>query len=168
MFPHKADLHKRYSRYSTERLLSIYYNRSQYTTEALEVVKAELHRRNVSPREVDLYLDKEDERRRAMKSHAYVPLTFWEKSLFFFAWFAPWFLGKAFRLNYSEDGYLFKQKQSGIFARAGFAFLMLDAFATVSFNLSNLASMAVLVLFFLIFYGAEKHISFDAGREIGS
>lgn len=164
MFPHKSDLHKRYSTYSTERLLSIFYNRGQYTDEALEVVKSELGRRKITSHDVDLYLDEQEEKKRAARAHSYIPLTFWEKSLFFFAWFAPWFLGKPFRLNYSDDGYLLKARQSAIFARAGFAFLMLDSFATVYFNLGKLISIAVLVLFFLIFCAAEKQFSYEPDR----
>jgi hypothetical protein len=165
MFPHKDDLHKRYFTYSTERLLSIFYNRGQYTDQALEVVKSELARRNITSHDVDLFLDEQEEQKLAARAHSYIPLTFWEKSLFFFAWFAPWFLGKAFRLNYSDDGYLLKAKQSAIFARAGFAFLMLDAFVTVYFDLGNVISIVVLVSFFLIFYGAEKQFSYEVGRE---
>ena len=165
MFPHKSDLRKRYSKYSTERLLSIFYNRGQYTDEALEVVKSELARRNITSRDVDLYLDEQEEKKLAARRYSYVPLTFWEKSLFFFAWFAPWFVGKAFRLNYSDDGYLMKAKQSSIFARAGFAFLMLDAFLTVYSNLGNLTSIGVLVLFFIIFYLTEKQFGYEADRE---
>lgn len=161
MFPHKDDLHKRYSSYTTERLLSIFYSRGQYTEDALGVVKSELARRNISSRDVDRYLDQQEEKRSSAKAHAFIPLTFWEKSLFFFAWFAPWFLGKAFRLNYADEGYLLKVKQSAIFARAGFAFFMLDAFATVYFDLGNFISIGVLVLLFLIFYLAEKQTHYE-------
>ena len=168
MFPHKSDLRKRYSAYSTERLLSIFYNRGQYTDDALDVVKTELRRRNITSHEVDHYLDEEEEKQRMAGAYSFIPLTFWEKSLFFFAWFAPWFLGRTLRLNYSDDGYFMKAKQSAIFARAGFAFLMLDAFATVYFSLGNLVSIFVLLLCFLIFYAVEKHFSYEQTPSTGS
>ena len=42
MLPSANELKERYASYSNKRLLSIVHNKHQYTTEALEIAKAEL------------------------------------------------------------------------------------------------------------------------------
>jgi hypothetical protein len=85
----------------------------------------------------------------------------WEKALFFFIWFAPWFLRGAFQLNYNEDGLTLKNQQSKVFALAGFISLLLDGFITVYFDMHNVFSLAIMPLLFLIFQWTEKNYSSD-------
>jgi len=161
MFPSENELKERYASYSNYRLLGIVHCREEYTPQAIEIAKAELAGRKISTRDVDNFLDREEARRIAGESLATLPLSMWEKALFFFIWFAPWFLRGAFQLNYNEDGLTLKNQQSKVFALAGFISLLLDGFITVYFDMHNVFSLAILPLLFLIFQWTEKNYSSD-------
>jgi hypothetical protein len=161
MLPLKDELQKRYSSYSNDRLLSIVYSKGEYTLQALELVKAELDRRNVGAHEVDVFLDELEEKRLAGKALSRIPLAPWEKALFFFIWFAPLILGGAVLANYRIDGYLLKVRQARTLAVAGFIFLILDVFVSIYSNFGTLQSLGLLILFFVTFYWFEKRVEYD-------
>jgi hypothetical protein len=87
MFPSENELKERYASYSNYRLLGIVHCREEYTPQAIEIAKAELAGRKISTRDVDNFLDREEARRIAGESLATLPLSMWEKALFFFIWF---------------------------------------------------------------------------------
>jgi|SRR5687768_885208 len=161
MLPSTDELKERYSSWSNERLLLVIHNKEAYTSQAVEVARAELGLRNVSAEEVDVFLQEQEEQANAVKILSCVPLRFWEKTMFFFVWFAPLFFGGAFRLNYREDGLSLKVKQSHIFALAGFISLIVDGIVTVYFNLGAVSSASVLIFFFVVFCGAERKIIYE-------
>ena len=161
MLPSVDELKERYSSWSNDRLLSVIHNKAEYTAQAVEVARAELAQRNVSAEELDVFLQEQEDLENAAKILSCVPLRFWEKALFFFAWFAPWFLGGALRLNYVEDGLLLKAKQSHVFAIAGFISLIVVSIVTVYFNLGPGASISVLVFLFLTFCIGERKVTYE-------
>jgi len=161
MLPSENELKERYSSWSNDRLLSVLHNKEQYTSQAVEVARAELGQRNVTAEEVDVFLEEQEEQQLAERMLSCIPLKFWEKALFFFVWFAPWFLGGALRLNYSEDGLRLKVKQSHVFSIAGFISVILDGIVSVYFNFGTTAVIGLLALFFVTFLLAEKKITYD-------
>ena len=118
--PTETELRERYGSYSNQRLLFIVHQKKQYTQEAVEIARAELAERNISAEDLDAFYDEQEARSIAEQALAAVPLNKYEKTLFFFLWFMPWFLGRALRLNYEEDGLMLKERQSRIYALAGF------------------------------------------------
>ena len=166
MLPLKDELQKRYSSYSNDRLLSIVYSKGEYTHQAIELVKAELDRRNVGAQEVDVFLDELEEKQAADKALSGIPLTPWEKALFFFIWFAPLILGGAALANYRIDGFFLKVRQARTFAVAGFTLLMLDVFVSIYSNFGTLESIGLLILFFVLFYWFEKRIEYDLPADM--
>ena len=161
MLPTETELQERYASYSNNRLLAIVHNKEEYTTQALEVAKAELAARSITTADVDVFLDEIEEQKVNAKILSSVPLQFWEKALFFFIWFAPLFFGGAFRMNYNEDGLILKLKQSRLFAIAGFVSLILNAAVSLMFNLSSVTSLLTLVFFFATFAWLEKKIVYE-------
>jgi len=161
MIPTVDELKERYSSYSNDRLLSVLHNKDQYTSEAVEVARAELGQRNITVEDVDGFLRQEEERQTVEKIMACIPLKWWEKALFFFVWFAPWFLGGALRLNYHEDGMLLKGKQSHAYSIAGFVSLILDGIFSVYFNFNSISSVTALILFFTIFVAMENRATYS-------
>jgi len=161
MLPSANELKERYASYSNKRLLSIVHNKHQYTTEALEIAKAELAGRNLTTAEVDVFLDEKEEQELAAKIAASIPLKLWEKTFFFFLWFAGWFLTDALRMNYQEDGLQLKVRQSKVYARAGFIALLLDGIFGVYFGLSEWIAIVMLLGFFLVFVWMEKNVVYE-------
>ena len=156
MLPSETELKERYASYSNNRLLSIVHYRNEYTPLAVEIAKAELASRNLSIQELDVFFDELEARQVAAKTLGAVPLNLWEKMLFFFLWFTPWFLGGALRMNYDEDGLALKVTQSRTFALAGFTSLILDGIISVYFNLGSMMSIGILLVFFIVFQWLEK------------
>ena len=156
MLPSPEELRERYASWPNGRLLQLLHEKEAYTEQAVEVARAELGQRNLTVEDVDIFLEQLEERRKAEETRSRIPLTFWEKTMFFFICFAPLFTGRPFRLNYSEDGLLLKAKQSHVFALAGFIALLLDGIITVWFHLALLSGMLLLVAFFLLFTLAER------------
>ena len=165
MIPTVDELKERYSSYTNDRLLSVLHNKDQYTSEAVEVARAELGQRNITVEEVDGFLRQQEERQMMGKIMSCIPLKFWEKALFFFAWFSPWFIGGAIRMNYSEDGMILKLRQSQVFAIAGFISMLLDGVVTVYLNLGTASAVGVLILLFLVFIPLEKKFAYDLRIE---
>jgi hypothetical protein len=161
MLPSENELKERYSSYSNKRLLSIVHNKDQYTAQALEAAKSELAGRNLTPAEVDIFLDEREEQELAAKVAASIPLKLWEKIFFFFLWFAGWFFTGALRMNYQEDGLLLKVRQSKVYARAGFIALLLDGILSVYFDFSEFIAVGILAGFFLSFFWLEKNVVYE-------
>ena len=147
MMPTETELRERYGSYSNQRLLFIVHQKKQYTQEAVEIARAELAERNISAEDLDAFYDEQEARSIAEQALAAVPLNKYEKTLFFFLWFMPWFLGRALRLNYEEDGLMLKERQSRIYALAGFVSLLVDGIVSVYFALNNWFSIALLLIF---------------------
>ena len=141
--------------------MSIVYRKEEYTLQAIELVKAELDRRNVGAHEVDIFLDELEEKQLAGKALSRIPLAPWEKALFFFIWFAPLILGGAALASYRIDGFLLKVRQARTFALAGFTFLLLDVFVSIYSDFGALESIVLQILFFVLFYWFEKRIEYD-------
>ena len=156
MMPTETELRERYGSYSNQRLLFIVHQKKQYTQEAVEIARAELAERNISAEDLDAFYDEQEARSIAEQALAAVPLNKYEKTLFFFLWFMPWFLGRALRLNYEEDGLMLKERQSRIYALAGFVSLLVDGIVSVYFALNNWFSIALLLIFYGVFYWLEK------------
>ncbi|HEU5148218.1 MAG TPA: hypothetical protein VFT90_15945 [Chryseosolibacter sp.] len=156
MMPTETELRERYGSYSNQRLLSIVHRKEQYTPEAVEIARAELAERNISTQDLDIFYDEQEACEAAARALAAVPLNKYEKALFFFLWFMPWFLGRALRLNYEEDGLMLKERQSRIYALAGFVSLLVDGIVSVYFKLGNLFSIVCLLIFYVAFQWIEK------------
>lgn len=154
--PTETELRERYVSYSNQRLLSIVHRKDEYTPEAVEIARAELAERDISTEELDFFYDEQEARDIAARALAAIPLKSHEKALFFFLWFMPWFLGRALRLNYEEEGLLLKERQSRSYALAGFVSLLMDGIVSVYFNLGQLFSIGILLIFFAAFYHLEK------------
>lgn len=154
--PTETELRERYGSYSNQRLLLIVHHKKQYTPEAVKIARGELAERNISAEELDTFYDEQEAREIAAQALAAVPLNKYEKALFFFLWFMPWFLGRALRLNYEEDGLMLKERQSRNYALAGFVSLLIDGIVSVYFQLSNLFSIALLLIFYAAFHWLEK------------
>lgn len=164
MLPTKEELQQRYASHANERLLSIVHNAQEYTAEALEVAKAELQLRNVSTEEVKAFVEEKETEALMEKLALYVPLSFWEKALFFIAWFLPWFFGGAIRMNYAEDGLVLKFKQSRLFSIAGFVSMFLYVFIGVYFELNSLSAISLYVFFLVSFFLIEPKIKYHINQ----
>jgi len=161
MLPTESELRERYATYSNNRLLSIIHNKHDYTSQALEAARAELASRDISSRDVDVFLDEQEQRELTAKLLACVPLLFWEKALFFFLWFSPWFVGGALRIRYRDDGYTLKVRQTYVFSIAGFITALVSAFIAVQFHVHAGTIVAILLVLFFVFVWAEKKVFYD-------
>lgn len=159
MLPSENELKERYAAYSNHRLLSIVQNKAQYTTQAVQIAKAELAGRNLSTQEVDMFFDEQEAQQVVTNTYSQITLSLWEKTLFFFVWFAPWFPRGGLRINYTEDRVGLKDQQSKVFALAGFISLILNGFISVYFDLGTIFTMAILPFFFLMFQWLERKYS---------
>jgi hypothetical protein len=165
MLPTKDELKERYASYPDDRLLAILYNREEYTAEALEVAQAEVESRKITDVQVKTFVTEKNEEFELQAVHqkilSWVPLQLWEKLFFFFVWFAPVFMGFAFRANYAEDGMVLKLKQSKVFAIAGFISTLLTTAIAISLDLGQTASYIVYFLMPVIFYFIELQIKYN-------
>jgi hypothetical protein len=146
-------------------LLSVLHNKGQYTPLAVEVARAELGQRNVTTGEVDAFLQRVEELEIARRALSAVHLTFWEKALSFFMWFAPWIHERAFKSRRNDGRLLIKIKQSRLFSFGGFVSALVDASITTYFHLSYRTCMFLLLFFFLIFCWRETKVSYDLTAE---
>lgn len=154
--PTETELRERYGSYSNQRLLLIVHHKEQYTPEAVEIARAELAERKITAKELDIFYDEQEARDIAAQALAAVPLNRYEKALFFFLWFMPWFLGRALRLNYEEEGLMLKERQSRVYALGGFVSLLIDGIATVYFGFGTLYSIILLLTFYVAFQWIER------------
>lgn len=156
MMPTQTELRARYGSYSNHRLLLIVHHKEQYTPEAVEIARAELAERNITAKELDIFYDDQEAQDIAAQALAAVPLNGYEKALFFFLWFMPWFLGRALRLNYEEEGLMLKERQSRVYALAGFVSLLIDGIVSVYFGFGTLYSIILLLIFYVAFQWIER------------
>jgi hypothetical protein len=123
MLPTKSELKERYASFGDEKLMSVLYNRHEYTAEALEVAQAELDARNIGTENIRQFIEtkeeKKIEREIIARVNAQISLSLKEKIFYFFAWFSPWFMPGAFQMNDAEDGYSRKLRQSKNYRIAG-------------------------------------------------
>jgi hypothetical protein len=161
MFPSEQELQERYSTWSTFNLLSVLHNKGQYTPLAVEVARAELGQRNVTTDEVDAFLQRLEELEIARCAMSAFHLTFWEKAVSFFMWFAPWIHERAFKISRNDGRLLFKIKQSRFFSFGGFVSALVDASLTTYFHLSSGMCIFLLLFSFVIFCWRETKVSYD-------
>lgn len=120
MLPSKEELIQQYRNLSDHKLLDILYHKDEYRPEAIEAVIEELRKRKVSTEKTTNFVQEKEEEKAIAEENATIPLPLHLKMLFFFGWFIPIFFGRAYRLNYEEDGMLKKLQQSSWYAIAGF------------------------------------------------
>ena len=165
MFPSEQELRERYSTWSTYTLLTVLLNKGEYTPLAIEVARAELGQRSVTADEVDAFLERQEELENARRILSSFHLSFWEKAISFFMWFAPWLQERAFKIRGSDGRLLFKLKQSRFFSFGGFVSALVDASVTTYFHLSSGMFVSLFVFFFLIFCWRETKVSYDLTPE---
>ncbi|SKC45747.1 hypothetical protein [Ohtaekwangia koreensis] len=68
----------------------------------------------------------------------------------------PGFITIAINLNYSEDGYSRKLRQSKFFRIAGFISFLTIVFLLLIFDFGNIATFTLLAIFFLVSIVIEK------------
>ncbi|MEX2231000.1 MAG: hypothetical protein WD824_02475 [Cyclobacteriaceae bacterium] len=165
MLASKTELSDRYSQYSSDRLFDIIFQKEQYEPEAVEIAKEELLRRDINiEAALDDYLTEKENIKIRSEKTALIPLSFWEKLLFFILWMVPVF--GAMKMNYEEDGMDRKLTQSKIFSRAGFCSLFLSVFLGIALELESYLSVALLwIFFFATTYLLERRITTPDTKE---
>lgn len=148
MLPDRNELAKRYAKLSNDELLQILYEKDDYTAEAMEAVQIEINKRQIGAHELSTFAAEKETINTIAAENALVPLALWEKVLFFFTWFAPWFLVGAFNMNYVEDGLEMKSIQSRFFRIGGFISLFAVGFLSVWLELGNVSGFGLLFLLF--------------------
>lgn len=161
MLPTKEELRQRYASFSNEKLLSVLYNKHEYTAEALEIAAAEMKARNLSVAEMQNFIQHQEEQKETKEMAALVPLTATEKIFFFFVWFVGLLIGKAFRMNYAEDNHVLKLKQSRVFSIAGLVSFLLVTSIAIWVNIGTLGFMGLLGLCFGFFYWRESKMDYS-------
>lgn len=160
MMPSENELKERYAFYSSDRLLLIIHNKEQYTAQAVKIARTELSTRNLSVKDIDIFLDAQEARLLAAKTLANVSLSNRDKALFFFLWFVPWFLGRTLHTAPENPCVMLKDNQSRIFATAGFVAFLLDGIVSVYFRLPGVFSIAFLLFSFILFQWVERKTIF--------
>lgn len=142
------ELKETYAKLSTEELLEILDNKFDYTDLAVSVALAELSSRKISEEDITTYktaqVSKVVERVRRNISD---DLSLLQKNLFFFFWLP--IITFAIKQNFREDGYLLKLRQANYYSLIGFVSFIAITIATVSYDLSNLTSLAFWILCFI-------------------
>lgn len=157
MLPSPNELRERYAMWSDYRLFLVLHRKEQYTAQAVEIAREELGRRSVTVDQVDLFLERIEEDRKLQRVLSGVSLSFREKVLCFFFWFAPSF----FRLRYGENGFRLKMRQSQVFVVAGFVTHLAAAVAALHFRFGLLPVFALLIPSFFVFWVLERTITYD-------
>lgn len=159
----KEGLQKKYSTYSNHQLMDIIERKFDYTDLAVSVAVEELGKRNISEAEIKDYKELQIEKARDfIKKYVYDDLTFLQKNLFYFLWIPV--LNFAFKMNYREDGYLLKLKQSKYYSFLGFIFFMLSGFISGYFELSTSTSVGLWITGFIFAYTYDEY--FNRNRQI--
>lgn len=158
MLPTKEELARNFTTFSNQKLLDI-VTKMEARPEAIEAAKEELRSRNVSTDTVTEYVQTKQVEKIVASENATIPLPLHQKFLFFFAWFIPFFLGSAFKLNYEEDGMVKKVKQTKWFSIAGFLALIPTTILSVTYELGNFSSLSILLAIFFIFLLVEAQIN---------
>lgn len=163
MLATKEELRDRYASFTDEKLMSVLYNRGEYTAEALDVAQAELDKRKVATEHIRQFIaEKEKEKienERIALIRAHVPLTFPQKAFYFFAWFAPGFIAGAFQMNDDEDGYVRRVRQSRNFRIAGVLSLLAVAFIGLWLDHGTLTSLVLLLGLFIAFFLVDDKLN---------
>lgn len=159
MLPSKEELAQRYTAFSDQKLLTILYNNDGYRPEAIEAATEELKKRHIPVDTVQNFVQGEELKNIVATENANVQLPLHQKFLFFFAWFIPFFFGTAFRLNFQEDGFVLKLKQSKRYSIAGLIALFTTTIITIHFELGNLYSFSILFGMFGVFFLIESQFN---------
>lgn len=154
----RRDLTERYATFSTGRLLEMLDKREEYTADAIDVLQAELAKRQVGTQDAQQYVAAREIEHAEERRKASLTLTFWEKAFFYFVWFVPGFIVIAIGMNYITDGYNTKLYQSRFYRISGFSFLLLTGLLSTLVGFGEVIGIALLIVFFGITYWAEGKI----------
>lgn len=163
MQPTREELRNRYAAYSVKRLLTIVHRKYEYTDEAVDIARAELATRDISVRDVDLFLDEVDAQSRTQSAGAYIPMTLGEKAILFFAWVL--FIASGFQRSYLKEGLLLKYEQSQSFALAGFISMIIDGIIITLLKLGPVHFVLVLAALFFCFLWIERQIKYELSEQ---
>jgi hypothetical protein len=162
VMPDKNELTKRYASYSNERLLDILYNKQEYTLEAMEMVQAEIATRQIVVDEVKAFVEDKEFSQVIAREKSLLTLNFFQKVFFFFAWFVPGFIAGAFSMNFADDGFTGKLRQSRFFRITGFISALMTGFMGVWWELSNVSGWILLFgLFGLAYFLSTKIVRIE-------
>ena len=159
----REDLQQQYATLSINELLEIIDRKFDYTELAITIALEEINRRSISEEDIREY--KEEQIAKAVtfiKRNIVDDLSLLQKVLFFFIWFP--LLNFPFKQNFRDGNYMLKLKQANYYSFLGFAFMVLVAFVSGWYTLSNLTSFTIWFLSFLPAYGFDE--SFNRKRQI--
>jgi hypothetical protein len=149
---------KKYSSYSNDKLLEILKVHYEHSDDQLSAVKTVIEERGISVEEVHRY-NSDHIRQEILEKVAIIPMTFWEKTLFFFAWIIPFLFARFLGVNYRENGLIKKSKQRVYFSILGIVSLILIVFLFDSFNFTKAQSLSLWISTFLVSYVIETQIT---------
>lgn len=163
--PPKEELAKLYSTFSDRNLLDILNEKDQYTETALQAAAEEIRKRNLNETHFKDYSDTLVTEAKIAEHVASIELTFFEKLKFFFLWLLPFFIEVGVRMNLAEAGLKTKVKQSRVFSLLGFLTCTLAGFLGAIFSHSDLESISIWILFFVLTYLIEKKLRNKAKKN---
>ncbi|HEX8018555.1 hypothetical protein [Mucilaginibacter sp.] len=149
----KEDLQQKYKKLSTDKLLEIINNKTNYTELAVAVAVEELSDRQVSEQDIYSYNIKREEKLNTfIERNVTEGLNFLMKIVFFFL-FIP-ILTFAFKMNYRQYGFALKLRQSNYYSLTGFISLVIVVIALVAFNreVSDFTTLTIWMIFFIPAY----------------
>lgn len=147
----KEELQLTYTKLSTMQLLNIVNNADGYTPLAIEVATQELKERQLTPADLENYeAAKTEAFKITVEKNVVHALSFLQKNLFYFI-FIP-LLSMPFKMNFAQDGYALKRRQSWYYNICGFIGLFLSSFISLPFNLSSWGMLAIWIAFFIPAY----------------
>jgi hypothetical protein len=149
---------RKYSSYSNDKLLEILKVHYEYSQDQLNAAKKVIEERGISVEEVHRF-NSDHIRQEILEKVAIIPMTFWEKTLFFFTWIIPFLFARFLGVNYRENGLIMKSKQRVYFSIVGIVSIILIAFLFDFFDLTKSQSFALWISIFLVSYLVETQIS---------
>jgi hypothetical protein len=154
MLPDKNELAKRYANSSNDQLLDMLYHKEDYTPEAIEAVQLEISTRQIGVAEQETFAVQKKVIKIVNEENARVPLGLRAKLFFFFGWFIP-VVGRAFSMNFREDGFATKFWQSRYFRIAGFVSVLVSGFLPVLLNLGSGSAYGLWAILFGVAYALD-------------
>lgn len=154
----REELEKQYSTLSIDELFEIIDKKFGYTELAVMIAIEEMGKRKISEEDIIKY--KEDQIQEAKglnRRNIEEDLNVFQKNLFYFIWLP--LITFPFKRNFGEDGYILKLKQANYYSLFGFVFFILTGFASGIYRLSNLTSLAILILTFLPVYAFDEYFN---------
>ena len=149
---------KKYSSYSNDKLLEILKVHYEYDEDQLSAAKKVIEDRGISIEEVHRY-NADHIRQEILERVSIIPMTFWEKALFFFAWIVPFLFARFLGVNYRENGLLKKSKQRVYFSILGIVSMILIVFLFDAFSFTMSQCLLLWVSIFFVSYVVETQIT---------